>query len=336
MENHQKFTQYLDSQKVNHTAQELMSTMSEVQEIFLYLQSHTNLSLIRCLGFAEQHLQEKEGKNLLHLLKPISDEYPDLKILPIYLSGVNHFNRHFPAAALRDYIKAKAAVLEQQDFSQPENRVFLKVQAIDWEKISAFLEDHYFLLSLWNKIKAHHPEILAWVKDFTAEVTNNLHNYLRAEEASALDCLIGKSKGNNGINIRMTASLKEALKQPIVESFDRLKELTLQDECNMADFEPLLPVIKAAMDKVNFKKLPFKKVMLQKLLEFIQVKEGDESIQFLILHDMLKVLYPYKFTSDATFSEEGPIFNQHGNMDGEVRRKKIREVKMIMDIPING
>jgi hypothetical protein len=335
MDNYQKFNQYIAPEKVNQTAQELLSTMSEVQEIFLYLQSHTNLSIIRCLSVAEQHLQEKEGKNLLHFLKPISDEYPELKILPIYLSAVNHFNRHFPAAALGDYIKAKAAVLGQQDFSRPENRVFLKVQAIDWGKIFAFLEDHYFLLSLWNFIKVNHPDMIALIKDFTAEVTNNLHNYLGAEEASALDCLIGKSKDNNGINIRMTASVKEALKQPIVESFDRLKELALQDECSMADFEPLLLEMKAAMDKVNFNKLSIKKVMLQKLLEYIKVDKGDESIKFLVLHDLLKLVYPYKFTSDATFLEEGPIFNQHGNMDGEVRRKRIREVKMIMDIPIN-
>jgi hypothetical protein len=76
--------------------------------------------------------------------------------------------------------------------------------------------------------------------------------------------------------------------------------------------------------------------MLQKLPEFIQVEKRDEGILFLILHDLLKLLYPYKFTPDATFLEDGPIFNKNGSMDGEVRRKKIREVKMIMDIPING
>ena len=76
--------------------------------------------------------------------------------------------------------------------------------------------------------------------------------------------------------------------------------------------------------------------MLQKLLEYIKVEKGDEGIQFLILHDLLQLLYPYKFTPGATFLEEGPIYNKNGSMDGEVRRKKIRKVKIIMDIPING
>ncbi|WP_017734065.1 hypothetical protein [Nafulsella turpanensis] len=336
MESYQKFKQFIDPQKAEQNAQQLLSTMSEVQGIFLYLQTHTDLSIIRSLTVVEQHLKTKEGKNLPDLLKPISEEYPELKLLPVYRSAVSHFSRHFPAAAVRDYIKTKEAILEQQDYSQPENRVFLKVQAIDWEKIFAFLEDHYFLLSLWNKIKTHHPEMIALAKGFAAEISNNVHNYLEAEEASALDCLIGKSKKNKGINIRMTSRVKEALKQPMVEAFDRLKELALQKDCKLTDFELLLPTIKAALEKVNLNKLSIKKVMLQKLLEYIKVDKGDESIQFLILHDLLKLLYPYKFTLDAAFLKEGPIFNKNGSMDGEVRKNKIREAKKIMGIPING
>lgn len=340
MDNHQKFTRYVDPQKVNHTAQQLLSTLSEVQGVFLHLQTHTDLSLIRCLSVAERHLQAKEGKNLLHLLKPISNEYPELKILPIYLSAVNHFNRHFPAAALRDYIKAKAAVLEQQDFSQPENRVFLKVQAIDWEKTFAFLEDHFFLLSLWNKVKTHHPAIDDLTKELQADLLKALHNYLEAEDVLGLNCLTSKTKENKNVDVQLTSqmkeTLKEAMQQPVLGTFSRLKELALQEDCKLTDLEPMLPAIKAALEKVNLNKLSIKKVMLQKLLEFIQVKEGDESIQFLILHDLLKLLYPYKFSHDAAFLKDGPIFNQNGSMDGEVRKKKIREVKMIMDIPING
>lgn len=340
MENHQKFTQYLDSQKVNHTAQQLLSTMSEVQGIFLYLQTQTDLSIIRCLSVAEQHLQAKEGKNLLHLLKPISDEYPELKILPIYLSAVNHFNRHFPAAALRDYIKEKAAVLEQQDFSKPENRVFLKVQAVDWEKIFAFLEDHFFLLSFWNKVKAHHPAIFVLTKELQADLLKALHNYLKAEDVLGLNCLTSKTKKNKNVDVQLTSQMKEtireAMQQPVLEAFSSLKELALQEDCKLADFETLLPAIKAALKKVNLNNLSIKKIMLQKLLEYIKVDKGNESIQFLILHDLLKLLYPYKFTPDAAFLEEGPIFNKNGSMDGEVRKKKIREVRMIMDIPING
>ena len=339
MDNYQKFNQYVDPEKVNQNAQELMSAMSEVQEIFLYLQSHTNLSIIRCLSVAEQHLQKKEGKNLLHLLKPISAEYPELKILPIYLSAVNHFNRHFPEAALRDYIKAKAAVLEQQDFSKPENRVFLKVQAIDWDKVFAFLEDHYFLLSLWNKIKAHHPAIFVLTKELQADLLKALHNYLEAEDVLGLNCLTSKTKENKNVDVQLTSQMKEtireAMQQPVLEAFSSLKELALQEDCKLADFEPLLPAIKAALKKVNLNSLSIKKIMLQQLLEYIKVDKRDESIRFLILHDLLKLLYPYKFTLDAAFLKDGPIFNQNGSMDVEVRKKKIREAKMIMDIPIN-
>lgn len=340
MENHQKFTQFIDPQKAEQNAQQLLSSMSEVQEIFLYLQTHTNLSLIRCLAIIEQHIKAKEGKNLPDLLKPISEAYPELKLHQIYCSAVNHFSRHFPATAIRNYIKAKAAVIEQQDFSQPENRIFLKVKSIDWEKIFAFLEDHYFLLSLWDRIKAQHPAIFDLTKELQGDLLKALHNFLEAKEILGLNCVTGKSKENRNVNVQLTSQMKEtiieAMQQPVLEAFIRLKELALQDECSMADFEPLLPVIKAAMDKVNFNKLSLKKVMLQKLLEYIKVDKGDESIQFLILHDLLQLLYPYRFTSNSTFLEEGPIFNERGSMDGEVRRKKIREVKMIMDIPING
>jgi hypothetical protein len=340
MENHQRFMQFIDSQKAEHNAQQLLLTMSEVQGIFLYLQTHTDLSIIRCLSVAEQHLQAKEGKNLSDLLKPVAEEYPELKLLPIYCSAVNHFSRHFPAAALRDYIKAKEAVLEQQDFSKPTDRIFLKVQAIDWDKIFAFLEDHYFLLSLWNKIKAHHPTIFVSTKELQGDLLKAFHNYLAADDVLGLNCLTSKTKENKNVDVQLTSqvkeTLKEAMQQPVLEAFFRLKELALQEDCKLPDFEPLLPAIKAALEKVNLNRLSIKKVMLQKLLEYIKVDKGDESIQFLILHDLLKLLYPYKFTLDDAFLKDGPIFNQHGNMDGEVRRKKIREVKMIMDIPING
>lgn len=242
-----------------------MSTMSEVQEIFLYLQTHTNLSIIRSLGISEQHLRKKEGKNLLHLLKPISDEFPELRILPIYCSTVNHFNRHFPAAALSDYIKAK--------------------------------------------------------------------------ELQALNNLIGKTPENKGIKVQMRSRVKEGfikvMQEPLVDSFDFLKGLALNDTCSIEELESILPEVKAALEKIDLDKHSPSKIMLQKLLEFIEVEEGDESIPFLILHDLLKLLYPYKFTPDVIFLEDGPIFNQNGSMDGEVRRKKIREVKMIMDIPLN-
>ena len=335
MENYRKFAQYIDPQKAEQNAQQLLSTMSEVQGIFLYLQTHNNLSIIRSLAIVEQHLKAKEGNNLPDLLKPISEEYPELKLLPIYCTAVYHFIQHFPAAAIRECIKSKAAVLEQQDFSKPENRIFLKVKSIDWEKIFAFLEDHYFLLSLWNFIKAYHPGMIALVKGFTAEISNIVHNYFEAEEASALSCLIGKSKNNKGVNIRMTASVKEAMKLPVVESFDLLKEFALREKCSLTDLEPMLMKLKASLEKINFNKLPLKKIMLQKLPEYIKVERGDESIQFLILHELLQLLYPYRFTPDSTFLEEGPIFNKRGSMDGEVRRMKIREVKVIMDIPIN-
>ena len=340
METHHKFMQFIDPQKAEQNAHQLLSSMSEVQEIFLYLQTHTNLSLIRCLAIIEQHIKAKEGKNLPDLLKPISEEYPELKLLPVYCSAVNHFSRHFPAIALRDYIKAKAAVIEQQDFSQPENRIFLKVQSIDWEKIFAFMEDHYFLLSLWDKIKAQHPAISDLTKELQEDFLKALHNFLEAKEVLGLNCLTGKSKMNKGIYVPLTSEMKEAIKeamqQPVLEAFSCLKELALQEVCNIEDLEFLVPEIKDTLESINLNKTSLKRVMLQKLLEYIQVEKGDESIQFLILHDLLKLLYPYKFTPDATFLEEGPIFNKNGSMDGEVRRKKIRQVKMIMDIPVNS
>ena len=340
MDNYQKFNQHIDPEKVNQTARELMSTISEVQEIFLYLQTHTSLSLIRCLAIIEQHIKAKEGKNLPDLLKPVSEEYPEIKLLPVYHSAVSHFSRNFPAAALRDYIKAKATVLEQQDFSQPENRIFLKVKAIDWEKIFAFLEDHYFLLCLWDKVKTHHPNIEESIKGLKDEFLKTLHNFLEVKkDLSAFNSLVGKSKSNTDIKMQMTSQMREAIheasQRPVSEAFAMMKNLALQESCSIADLEFLLPVMKDTLENINLKKVSFKKVMLQKLLEYIKVDKGNESTQFLVLHDLLQLLYPYKFTPDATFLEEGPIFNKNGNMDGEVRRKKIREVKMIMDIPIN-
>ena len=340
MEKHQKFTQFIDPQKAELNAQQLLSSMSEVQEIFLYLQTHTNLSLIRCLAIIEQHIKAKNGKNLPDLLKPFSKEYPELKLLPVYCSAVNHFCRYFPAAALRDYIKAKAAVIEQQDFSKPENRIFLKVQSIDWEKIFAFMEDHYFLLSLWNFIKVNHPEMIALIKGFRADLLDSLHNYFEAKEQQALNNLIGKTPENKGIKVPMTSRVKEGfikvMQEPLVDSFDLLKDLTLNNTCSIEELESILPEVRAALERIDLVKHSPSKRMLQKLLGFIQVEEGNESIQFLILHDLLKLLYPYRFTTDSTFLEEGPIFNENGSMDGEVRRKKIREVKMIMDIPVNS
>jgi hypothetical protein len=336
MENYHKLSQYIDSQKADQNVQQLLSTMSEVQEIFLYLQTHTNLSIIRSLAIVEQHIKTKEGKNIPDLLKAVAEEYPELKIIPIYCSAVNHFSRHFPAAALAEFIKTKAKVLKEQDFHKLENRIFLKVQSVDWEKIFTFMEDHYFLLSLWNFIKVYHPEVVTLAKKFPVELAHRLHNYIVAEEVAALGGLTGKTKENKGVYMWMTSEVNEAMKQPVVESFDLLKDLALQENCSIEELGAVFPEIKAALEKVNFSKISPKKVMLQKLLEFIQVEKGDEGIQFLILHDLLKLLYPYKFTPDATFLEDGPIFNKNGSIDGEVRRKKIREVKMIMDIPVNG
>ena len=339
METHQKFKQLIDPQKAEQNAQQLLSTMSEVQEIFLYLQTHTNLSIIRSLAIVEQHIKAKEGKNLPDLLKPISEEYPELNLLPVYRSAVNHFSRHFPAAALKDHIKAKVAVIEQQDFSQPENRIFLKVKSVDWEKIFTFLENHYFLLTLWKKVKIYHPNIEETFKRLKDEIVRNLNNYNYAKKISRANCLIGKSPDNTGVKVELTESTKEGLQilmeKPIVDCFNLLKDLSLQETCIVEDLEFVLPEVKSALEKIDLNKLSLKKIMLQKLLEFIHVEEGSESIQFLILHDVLQLLYPYRFTSDSIFLQEGPIYNKNGSMDGEVRRKKIREVKMIMNIPVN-
>lgn len=334
------FISHIDPEKANSNAEAIVESMSEVQKSFLYLSAHTNASIPRILGFIDKQLKEKNGTTLLQVVGSFSSQHPDQKIEAIFRSTINSFRRHYPLSSVKEYIRDKSEVFLRKDFGLPENKVFFKVESIDWEKINAFLEDHFFLLNLWQAITTHHPNLVQNMEESKEAFLRILNNYFKEEGElpGAFSRLTYKTESNKGSNLDLFPDLLQKIQNVInsyvLDMYSNSKDLGFREDLSLTSFEEILKSIERFIE-VN-KKLPLKRVMLQKLLEFIEVREPHDNSKYLIYHDVLKLLYPKSFTSDKAFLMEGPIFNNSGSMDIEIRRKKIREVKIAMGLSANG
>lgn len=345
MDKDYKFLSHLDPEKAKKNAQVIEEIMPKAQKHFLYLYSLPNTSIVRTLDSVDKQLAKEEGKSLIQVVKLYSDQYPELKILPIFLSLISRFHKAYPLEAIREYIKDKSETLEKGDFNQPENKVFSKVKSVDWRGIDAFMEDHFFVYSLLNAIEKYHPSFEQDILSFKGDILSIIENYkkIKEEPPGSSSTLTYKTENNKGISFKLNADLQklmiDAMLGYVADMHQRSKDLAFNEDLSLRTFEEILNEDVERFLKTK-KNRPLKKVileiMLQKLLEFIAIKGHHQNAKYIICHDLIKILYPGNFTSDIDFLKEGPIFNDSGSMDPDVWQKKVREVKIVMGFTANG
>lgn len=347
MDNDYKFLSHLDPEKADKNAQVIAEIMSKAQKHFLDLYSLPNTSIVRTLDSVDKQLAKEEGKSLIQVVKLYSDQNPELKILPIFLSLVSKFHKAYPLEAIREYIKDKSEALEKRDFNQPENKFFSKVESVDWRGIDAFMEDHFFIYSLLIAIEKHHPNFEQEILNFKEGILSIFKNYKELKEkppgSSSTSTFTYKTKKNKSVNYKINADLHklmvDAMIGYIADMHQRSKDLAFNEDLSLNTFEEILNDDVERFLKTK-KTRPLKKViletMLQKLLEFIAIKGHHQNAKYIICHDLIKILYPGNLTPDIKFLKDGPIYNDSGSMDPDVWQKKLREVKILMGFTVNG
>lgn len=336
----ESFKDYIDPKKSQENWNEIWENATEEQKLFFSV-FQLEGSLYGRLVYLNKELSRNFGHGLRAYIRYYSFMAPNLMLYPIYRKSIEDFRQVFPFKKLNTFYKKTNEAISSKSFLLPENKKLQNIILIDWPKLFSTLEDYAYFSTLYKSLKFHNPMWLQEAEDLLEEYSSHIHNYFQAKTGKLNDIgyFQANTSTNDSLKFKKNKAAWEGLYRLFTKNFENTYEESktsiFKESFTISEFDSSLRISEAVIDELQ--KLNFFKELLHNTLSCIHVKKNQETTKLLFLHDIFQIVFPSDFTTDKTFDlKMGPMYNPKGNLDLEIKREKISEVKLALGIPING
>lgn len=301
----------------------------------LYYQNVDTKGYLRTLISIDEKLKDQEGHSLNVFVRYLSIQNPKYKLHPIYIQTLQKLHKRYPIEKVNALFTQEQKALTEKNFKDPANKYLVNIKEIEWLKLHRSLENHFFIIAIWESLNQESPKIFRKLKESIMDLPNEIANHLEIKEKDISDLNNLHSTTTKGVNIKVLKTKRgwkaiKKMSKAFKKALKNGKEIGLKDSATQEEFDKILPGLLDFFEIVKTQGVSLES--FPNVLNYIHTVDGSNPAKYLFLHKLFLILYPSQFTSISEWeaSRKSNPFTKNGYLGKTSREDFIDEVEKFL------